>query len=144
MISFQDPGSSVLQALNHCSAKKSAWFSGRYTHWSGSIVATFPITIFSYQGATFYEPILDADPTSRSNSLSPGSCPSLGSIVLEPTGNVIFGTCDKIHEHDGFNNLMETTLILQGMESLSNPPRQKTVPRVDHNGDPLSHQDALL
>jgi len=58
---------------------KSAWFSGRYAYWSSSIVATFPIIIFSYQGATFLnEPILDADPTSPSSSCpglsSPGSC----------------------------------------------------------------------
>ena len=64
--------------------------------------------------------------------------------VYDVRGNVVFGTCDKIHEHDGFNNPMEAALILQGMESLSSPPRQKAVPRVDHNGDPLSHQDALL
>ena len=40
--------------------------------------------------------------------------------------------------------LMEAAMILQGMESLSSPPKEKTVPRVDHNGDPLSYQDALL
>ena len=39
---------------------------------------------------------------------------------------------------------MEAALILQGMESLSSPPRQKTVPRVDHIGDPVSYQDTLL
>jgi hypothetical protein len=78
----------------HYLAKKSAWFSGRYTYWSSSIVATFPVTIFSYQSATFLnEPLLNADLTSRSNSPSlgsspstyPGSCPGPGSIVLEPT-----------------------------------------------------------
>jgi hypothetical protein len=39
---------------------------------------------------------------------------------------------------------MEAAMILQGMESLSSPPKEKTVPRVDHNGDPLSYQDVLL
>jgi hypothetical protein len=33
---------------------------------------------------------------------------------------------------------MEAAMILQGMESLSSPPKEKTVPRVDHNGDPVS------
>ena len=64
--------------------------------------------------------------------------------VYDVRGNVIFGTCDKIHEHDGYNKLMEAAMILQGMESLSSPPKEKTVPRVDHNGDPVSYQDALL
>src|SRR4029077_8230276 len=64
--------------------------------------------------------------------------------VYDVRGNVVFGTRDKIQEHDGFNNLLEAVLILQGMESLSSLPRQKTVPRVDHNGDPLSYQDALI
>src|SRR4029077_13424452 len=51
--------------------------------------------------------------------------------VYDVRGNVVFGTCDKIQEYDGINNLLEAALILQGMESLSSPPRQKTVPRVD-------------
>jgi hypothetical protein len=80
---------------------------------------------------------------------APGHAPAQALLsssqpVYDVRGNVIFGTCDKIHEHDGFNNLMEAALILQGMESLSSPPRQKTVPRVDHNGDPLSYLPGCL
>jgi hypothetical protein len=59
---------------------------------------------------------------------------------------VVFGTCAIIHEYDTTRELVEAALIVQGMESLSYPPRQAAERKIqtDHNGDPLSYSDALL
>jgi hypothetical protein len=59
---------------------------------------------------------------------------------------VVFGTCAKIHEYDTTRELVEAALIVQGMESLSYPPRQAAERKIqtDHNGDPLSYSDSLL
>ena len=69
---------------------------------------------------------------------------SVSQPVYNVRGNIVFGTCDKIHKQDTTKELVEAEEeIVQGMESLSNPPWQNKDVRTDHNGDPLSYKDAL-
>jgi hypothetical protein len=64
--------------------------------------------------------------------------------VFRARRGAVYGTCDNYRELNNQWELAVARLITLGMESLSYPPRHSArMARTDHNGDPLTYQDAL-